>query len=473
MNYLIAHHNWMEHEGQILLTNDMGKYCFLTQAEFSEFIDGQLSLNSNTFDMLKEKGFLYQDKDKYISEFKCDMAEMKQCLSRGTNLLILVLTNCCNQRCVYCQAGEVHTNKTSVEVCKKAINLAVQSPVSHMTVEFQGGEPTLNPEALQFTVPYAKKVFAEHGKIVDFNIVSNMTSPDPELLRWLIEQDVHLSTSLDGNRSVHEYNRPLSTAHKSSYDAWHEGMELYKKLCKECCKKATLSAIQTTTRESLKFPKEIIDEYISNGMNNLYLRPLTPLGYALSNWDVIGYTPEEYVDFYCQALDYMMELTKHGHYVVESTASIYLTRILNKESVGHMEYRSPCGAAVGQIAVNFDGNVYTCDEGRMIANMGDPIFRLGTVDNTYRELLQSPVAHAVCTASCIEALPICCDCVYSPYCAVCPVVTYGIEGDLISRDEYAYRCVIAKGIINHLFKIIQRDNPDEIDILQRWANDRA
>ena len=107
MNYLIAHHNWMEQGDQILLTNDMGKYCFLTQTEFSDFIDGQLPPDSNVFDMLKGQGFLYQDKDKYISEFKCDMAEMKRCLSRSTNLLILVLTNSCNQRCIYCQAGEV------------------------------------------------------------------------------------------------------------------------------------------------------------------------------------------------------------------------------------------------------------------------------------------------------------------------------------------------------------------------------
>ena len=129
-----------------------------------------------------------------------------------------------------------------------------------------------------------------------------------------------------------------------------------------------------------------------------------------------------------------MEKCRNGIYVSEATASIYLKRILNNEAVGHTEFRSPCGAACGQIAINFDGNIYTCDEGRMLANMGDDIFCLGSVDNTYRELMKSPVAHAVCTASCAEALPICCDCVYLPYCSVCPVVNYGLEGDLIPRD---------------------------------------
>lgn len=470
MNYSIGYFNWMERNGQVLLTNDMGKYCFLTRTEFSDFTRGKLDPKSYTFDFLKKYGFLYQDKEQYISEFKNDMADMKQCLLRATQLLILVLTNSCNQRCIYCQAGEVQTSKTSIDICKKAIDMAIQAPVSHMTIEFQGGEPTLNPEALYFTVPYARQLFSDHGKHVDFAIVTNLTTVDSALLRWLIEQDVNISTSLDGNRTLHEYNRPLAT-HESSYDAWRFGVEAYKKLCEECCKEPVISAIQTTTRKSLNFSKEIIDEYLSNGINRLYIRPLTPLGCAKKRWNTIGYTPEEYVKFYCNVIDDMLDRCKNGHYVVEATASIYLTRILNSESVGHTEFRSPCGAAVGQIAVNYDGNVYTCDEGRMLANMGDQIFRLGTVNNTYQELLQSPVAHAVCTASCLEALPKCCDCVYSPYCAVCPVITYGIEGDLVSRDEHAYKCTISEGILEHLFGILQRSNAEEMAILQQWAND--
>lgn len=396
------------------------------------------------------------------------MAGMKQCLLSATHLMILVLTDSCNQRCIYCQAGKAHYSKMSIDVCRKAVDLAVHSPVSHMTIEFQEGEPTLNPEALRFTVSYARKVFAAHGKHVDFAIASNMTNLDPELLRWMIEQDIHISTSLDGDRNIHEYNRPLAV-NKSSYDAWHSGIDLYKKLCKESGKLSVISAIQTTTKKSLHFPEAIVDEYIANGMQHIYVRPLTPLGCARENWEAVGYSPEEYVQFYCRLFDYIIAKCIQGIDISEATASIYLKRILNGESAGHTEFRSPCGAACGQMAVNFDGNVYTCDEGRMLANMGDEIFRLGSVDNTYRELMLSPAAHAVCTASCVEALPICCDCVYSPYCSVCPVVTYGLEGDLLHRNERAYKCVIAKGILTHIFSVIHRNKANEMEILRRWA----
>ena len=471
MKYFTAYYNWTEFNGQFLLTNDIGKFCFLSKNEFYNFLEDKLSPQEDTFNLLKKQGFLYHDNDEYISVFQYDMTKMKKCLHSATNLIIFVLTDSCNQRCIYCQAGKVHTSKMSVEICKKAVNLAVQSPISHITIEFQGGEPTLNPEALKFTIPYAKDIFNEKGKHVDFALVSNMTNPDTNLLRWLIEQDVHISTSLDGNRIVHEYNRPLAIK-ESSYDTWHKGIGIYKELCKECGKEPIISAIQTTTRKSLSYPEEIVEEYISNGINKLYIRPLTPLGYAHENWNMIGYTTEEYLKFYHHILDYMIEKCKHGTYVSETTASIYLKRILNGESVNHTEFRSPCGAAVGQIAINYDGEIYTCDEGRMLANMGNNIFRLGNVNNTYKELMQSPVTHAVCSMSCVEALPLCCDCAYSPYCSVCPVVSYGIEKDLLQRNENSYRCAIAKGIITYLFKIINKNTPAEMTILQQWANDQ-
>ena len=121
------------------------------------------------------------------------------------------------------------------------------------------------------------------------------------------------------------------------------------------------------------------------------------------------------------------------------------------------------------MAINYDGAVYTCDEGRMLANMGDTAFCLGTVENSYPELVSSPVAHAACTASCVEALPLCCGCVYHPYCSVCPVVTYSTENDLISHNPNAYHCSIAKGILQYLFNRIKIADKEEMDILYKWA----
>lgn len=463
-----ANFSFVEFENSMLITNDIGHYCFMESEDFEAFLSGDIPQRIIEKYSLDEKGFVYDSEEKYIATYSSYYNMHKSCLLVGTQLLILVLTNKCNQRCVYCQAGEASAEDMSIDTCRKAVDMAVQIPVSHMTIEFQGGEPTYNQKVLEFAIPYAKQKFTEAGKHVEFAIVTNFTEMHEGLMEWLISEDVHVSTSLDGNRLIHEANRPLAS-HASSYDAWKSGAKKYHYLSTKHNKNRSISAIQTTTRISLHYPKEIVDEYLMNGMTRLYIRPLTPLGCAKDRWETIGYTPEEYIDFYRHVIDYMIELCKSGTFVVELTASTYLTRIMNGESVGHTEFRSPCGAGVGQIAVNYDGSVYTCDEGRMMANMGDDIFKIGTVDSSYKELMESPVVHAVCTASCVEGLPFCADCAFMPFCAVCPVVNYGTEGDLISHEESGYHCMIAKGILSYLFSLLHKNDPSIREIFSKWA----
>ena len=463
---------WIKRNEEYLLTNDLGRFIYLSENQFSAFLAGTLNESDPTLSALQDRGFLYfDDAQEYVQRWAGELAVMKECVFSATQLFILVLTNACNQRCTYCQAGVdgIHA-AMDVQTCKKAIDMAVQSPVNRVTIEFQGGEPTLNAPVLRFAIPYAREVFAQHGKRVDFALVTNLTNVDEKMLRWLVYEEVHISTSLDGPEMLHNSNRPLTTG-KGSYAPWQQGVAQYQKILAECKKPIHVSAIQTTTRNSLAQPKEIVEEYLRNNMNHLYIRPLTPLGCAADRWKEIGYTAEEYLHFYCALLDYTMEKCLSGTYVCEATASIYLTRILCNESVGHTEHRSPCGGAIGQMAVNFDGKVYTCDEARMLANMGDDLFLLGTVDDSYNDLISAPTAHAVCTASCVETLPYCQNCVYVPYCSVCPVVTYGLEQDLISHNAQNYRCTIAKGILDYLFTIIYRGNPEEMRVLQRWAEE--
>ena len=123
-----------------------------------------------------------------------------------------------------------------------------------------------------------------------------------------------------------------------------------------------------------------------------------------------------------------------------------------------MELRSPCGAAVGQIAYNYDGNIYTCDEGRMLAEMGDHSFTLGTVNDSYDDLLNSSVCKAVCISSVLESTPGCCDCVYSPYCGKCPIVNYASNQNIYTNTANDYKCKINRGILDLIFRYLQDDS---------------
>lgn len=61
------------------------------------------------------------------------------------------------------------------------------------------------------------------------------------------------------------------------------------------------------------------------GLSVFFIRPLTPLGYA--NVEEIGYTTEEFISFYRDALK-IIEYNKKGVKIVEGHAVIFLQKII-------------------------------------------------------------------------------------------------------------------------------------------------
>lgn len=449
-----------------LITNDFGEYAFISSTDLYLLATKQ-GKGAEKEDELRDKWFILPDTAKEIvpTEAKIDYRTSKAHLFSATALHIFVLTNQCNAHCRYCQAQDESSTKHGMmtkEAAQRAVDIALSSPERFLSFEFQGGEPLLNFETLQFIVEYAEQ--NKKTKVITYSVVSNLALLTKEKLDWLNEHNVSISTSLDGSREVQEANRPLNNGH-SSYDAFKTGYQLIKKSGRAA------GAIQTTTRISLNKAKQIVDEYVTNGFDNIFIRPLTPLGYAKTQWHDIGYTPEEFGAFYKEVLGYVLELNKQGVTISEGHASIILPKILAGRGLNYMELRSPCGATCGQMAYYYDGRVFTCDEGRMLAEMGNPAFKLGDVFNsTYDDLLDSPVCRAALDASILESLPGCCDCVYQPYCGTCPVINLADGGNIMPMRANNYRCQVYKAIFDSIFEVLYRNDEEEINILRKWIN---
>lgn len=60
-------------------------------------------------------------------------------------------------------------------------------------------------------------------------------------------------------------------------------------------------ALMTTTKDSLAYHKEIIDEYVSLGFESVFIRELNPYGFAVKSFKKIGYTTNEFIEFYKNA----------------------------------------------------------------------------------------------------------------------------------------------------------------------------
>lgn len=459
---MIGPFNFKKINNKLLITNDLGNYEYLTKDEFYQFVNKKLDSSSDLYCRLKEKMFLFDDSiEYYVKAVSPHLRSSKSYLYAATSLHIFVVSNYCNSKCIYCQAQSNQLNSCKMmtkEIAKKAVDFALQSPQKELNFEFQGGEPLSNFEIIKYIVEYTQSVNKE--KTIQFSLVSNLSLLTDEMVEFFKKYNISISTSLDGQELLHNYNRPLSN-YPNTYEL------LGKTIAKLKENNIPYGAIQTTTKKSLDYPQEIINEYKEKGLNNIFIRPLTPLGYALEKWDEIGYTVEEFKSFYKQCLNYILEINKKGIFFKEGHASIFLSKILAGVGINYMELRSPCGAAVGQLAYYYDGNIYTCDEGRMLREMGDESFKIGNVfKDTYDTMVESKLTKTICKYSILEGLPQCSDCAYLPYCGTCPVVNYALEKDIISHSIHNYRCQIYKGMLDVIFELLQDE--ENIEIFRGW-----
>jgi len=453
-------------DNSYLITNEVGEYVFLAPSEFDNFSAGKISKKSALYQELYQKHFLKNDQDLEIYAEKYQKKNRHLC-SQGPSLHIIVITLRCNHNCSYCQASSKHSDDLTfdmdIETAKKTVDFIFDSPNRDVSIEFQGGEPLMNWPVLKFIVEYAGEKNKNGKKDVSLRLVSNYSLMDKKKAEYLLKNKVTFCTSLDGNEKVHNQNRFWAKGNSHGVTA-----KWIKYLLKEYKKHYEYkpAALTTITRFSLPFWKEIIDEYITLGFDSVFLRPLAPLGIAKKGWEKIGYSPKEFLDFYKKSLDYILDLNlKEKKKFREVGAALIATKILADSTPNFLDHRSPCGAGIGQLLYNYNGDIFTCDEARML---NEDTFRLGNVKKeTYSGIMSSQSIKAMCLSSCLDGLA--CDfCVYKPYCGVCPVVNFAETGNIFAQMPNSSRCMIYKGIFDYLFQKI-RDDDKIKELLMTWA----
>lgn len=458
-----------------IVTNDAGHWHFLTQPEFADLLAGRVDSAHPQYHALQTKGFL---RDGLDADGLADaIARKKRFVGVGPHLHIVIVTLRCNQDCKYCHASrtdmdQVDTDMT-LETAKRTVDHAMQSTSPYINFEFQGGEPTVNFPAIKFIVEYSREKNRYEKKRLEHSIVTNMTYMDEEKAEWLIENDVMVCTSLDGPQQVHDFNRSW----KSDQSAWENVTRWMKYFNRRYVERGRdprlwhVDALMTTTRKTFDHYKELVDLYAEMGMHSIHLRPLNPYGFALSTWKLIGYTAEEYLDFYAKTLDYIVERNLAGVEICEGTAATFLTKMLTPDDPNFVDIRSPCGAGTGQVAYNYDGRLFTCDEGRMVSAMGNDLFTLGRVEETtMADMLQHPTVRAMAVASLQDSLPSCETCWNKPYCGVCPMHNYMSSGDIFGQRPRSPKCKEHYTIASLLFERLANDPDGRIEqIFRRWT----
>ena len=456
-----------------LLTNHVGDHLFLTEAELERFAAGELEPGDALYERLRERNFLARELD--TDGMIRSIGQRKSFLGQGPHLHIVIPTLRCNETCVYCHASRADMKATetdmSEETARRSVELALQTTSPDVTIEFQGGEPLVRFDLVRLIVERAEDQNRQAGKRLQFALVSNLAAMDEEKLDFIMEHKVQVCTSIDGPASLHNRQRVLPKG--DSFEVTRTWIKRINAAYVERGLDPMLyhaEALLTITRNTLPRPREVVDTYLELGCHSLFLRPMDPFGFAQRSAGKLSFTPEEYLQFYRDTVDYMLELNLGGEQLLERFAAIFLTKILAGTDPNFLDVRSPCGAGIGQVVYNHDGKIFTCDEGRMVHAMGDDIFQIGTVqDSSYPEIMGHEMVQACVVASNLDASPDCVNCVYSPYCGLCPVYNYVTQGSLQGRMRDSSLCAIFKGIQDYLFGMLSEGNPDVLAILERWT----
>ena len=352
----------------------------------------------------------------------------------------------------------------STETADKSIDLMFQCPSSALKIEFQGGEPLLNFELVRYVIEQVESRNRTEKRDIQFVVATNLVPLTDEILEYFKKHEVLISTSLDGPEKIHNSNRPRPGGDSHAITIQNIGK------ARAALGRDRVSAIMTTTKRSLDFPREIVDEYILHGFDAIFLRPISPYGFAVRTGEALRYETAQFISFYKKALEYIIDLNRSGLQFLEIYAQILLIKMLTPFPTGYVDLQSPAGTGLGAVAYNYDGDVYASDESRMLAAMGDCTFRLGNVnDDTFEKIFAGTIMKSLVAGSVLESLPGCSDCAFLPYCGADPVFNYRTQGDIIGHRPSSAFCQKNMEIIRHLFHLLRCDDQFVRDLLVSWA----
>ena len=449
-----------------LCTNLVGEYLYMTLAELRAFVDGDLQCSNEKYLELKTKHFLYDsDSNVAVDLLALKLRTKHHRVSQFTALHIFVVTLRCDYTCKYCQVSRRQEDDGAFEMSKEsadaALKLVFMSPAKSLKIEFQGGEPLLNFGLIRYIVRQAQLSNRYAQKELQFVVTTNLSNLNDEVIEFCRAEDIYLSTSLDGPEELHNKNRP-----RPGKDGYQKTVAGIKRIQSEIGVDK-VSALMKTTNESLLQPEQIVDEYVKQNLHSIFLRPLSPYGFAIKTKQTEKYNADNWIDFFKVGLDYIISLNQAGYFLVEQYSRIIMRKLFSNENPGYVDLQNPAGIGISVVVYNYDGDVYASDEARMLKEMGDETFKLGNLHtNSYEEIFGSEPLLESLEESILESAPMCTDCGLQAFCGADPVYHHATQGDSVGKKSLSFFCKKNMAVITHVLETLE--DPKKRRVLESW-----
>ncbi|SIQ15769.1 quinohemoprotein amine dehydrogenase maturation protein [Marinobacterium stanieri] len=268
--------------------------------------------------------------------------------------VVLNVNTGCNLSCTYCYKEDLTTpskgEKMAYETAIKSVEMLLRESPNQpaYNVVFFGGEPLSNMSLIRDVVAYCEERFSKLDATVDFTMTTNATLLNEELVDWFNEHRFGLTISMDGPKAMHDKNR-ITVGGQGTYDVVRRKVEML--LARY---NARPVGCRVTLTRGITDVEKIYDHLSGElGFFEVGFGPVTSGDIAEFNL-----TGEELVEVFAG----MKRLGKR-----------YLEAALRNENFGYGNMHQlitdmyegnkklvPCGAGIGLLAVDKDGDLNLC-----------------------------------------------------------------------------------------------------------------
>lgn len=281
-------------------------------------------------------------------------------VSGPVKAMCLHIAHDCNLRCKYCFAstGEYGGKRAlmSPEVGKKAIDYLLKYSYGRKNLEldFFGGEPTMNFDAVKEVVAYARSKEKEHGKNFRFTITTNGVLLDDDKIDFINREMYNCVLSLDGRKEINDAIRPTVNG-KGSYDLIVPKYQKLVEARRKCADNRNQYYVRGTfTKKNLDFTQDVLHLF-DLGFDQVSVEPVVSpeyQDYAITEEDL----PRIFQEYEALAKT-VLQLKKEGkkfnffHFMID----------LDQGPCAIKRLRG-CGCGNEYVAVTPEGDVYPCHQ---------------------------------------------------------------------------------------------------------------
>lgn len=268
-----------------------------------------------------------------------------------------VVTEQCNLRCKYCY--ETHGDKRMTkEVAKAGLEFLFRNSTSSghpIEATFFGGEPTLEPDLIEYAMDYGYELSEKYRKTINFGFVTNcVTLPKKvhdSILKYGKDNYISVQLSIDGPEMIQDQYRVFADG-KGSWSQVTKTLDKWVKLYEQLDGNGILSIHGCFNKQTLPY---LYDSYIyfreERNFPKLWNIPVSE-----EKW-----MPED-IEIYKEQLtkikDYIVNRAEKEGNFEEIEHYSPLNRCFSEPS----ERSKPCGAGMNFVSITPEGTLSPCHQ---------------------------------------------------------------------------------------------------------------